>query len=81
VRGGEHTGVGSDRMSALQSSVSPGMMDRLMDHKVGASGVVVGGAAGACALAEPCGAVVGTGALIGAGVYAAGAAIYDFATH
>ena len=73
--------VGADLSKGLQSFAQPSMMDRLMDHKVGASGVVAGGAAGACALAEPCGAVVGTGALIGAGVYAAGAAIYDFATH
>jgi RHS repeat-associated protein len=73
--------VGSQLTEGLQEMAQPSMMDRLMDHKVGASGVVAGGAAGACALAEPCGAVVGTGALIGAGVYAAGAAIYDFATH
>ena len=70
--------VGGDRMEALQNQVSPGIGDRLMDHKVGVGGTALGtGIAVGCALAEPCGAaVVVTGAVI-----AGGSAIYDMATH
>lgn len=71
----------SKLVTGLQDYVGPSMMDRLMDHKVGASGVVVGTAAGVCAAAEPCGAAVGTAALVGAGLYAGGAALYDLITH
>jgi len=73
--------VGPELSRGLQDFAQPSAMDRLLDHKVGVSGVLVGGGAGTCALAEPCGAIVGIGVLIGAGIYAAGAAIYDFATH
>jgi hypothetical protein len=74
-------GICGTQMSALQSLVSPSFGEGLKDHKVGTSGVLVGTAAGVCALVEPCGAVVGGATLIGAGIYAGGAAIYDFVIH
>jgi hypothetical protein len=73
--------VGPELTKGLQDSAQPSAMERLWDHKVGAGGAVLAGAGGVCALAEPCGAIVGTGALIGTVVVGTGAAIYDFATH
>ena len=70
--------MGAGRVGLLQETVSPGMGARLMDHKVGVGGTLIGtGIAVGCALAEPCGAAITiTGAVI-----TGGSAIYDFATH
>jgi hypothetical protein len=55
--------------------------DRVKDHKYGLGGTLLLGGAAICALAEPCGAFVGTGALIGGTVAGTGGVAYDMATH
>ena len=73
--------VGRELTAGLQDFVKPTFLENLWGHKIGTAGVLVGTGAGACALAEPCGALVGTGTLIGVTVAAGVAAIYDFGTH
>ncbi|HWW15450.1 MAG TPA: RHS repeat-associated core domain-containing protein [Candidatus Dormibacteraeota bacterium] len=72
--------AGSGTMAALNNVIRPPptRLDRVMDHKVGIGGTVLGsGIAIGCALAEPCGAgVIITGIAI-----AGGSSVYDMATH
>jgi hypothetical protein len=66
------------RVSELTNDFSPSIGERAMDHKVGiGGGLLGGGVAVGCILAEPCGAGVAiTGVVVGVL-----AGIYDYVTH